>query len=1120
MSSISSRIAIALLVICAALCGAQTQINPITQINWNQTVGSGAPSSSTCPYTATASTSSGSATISVSSVANLLANMTVTGAGIPSNTIAKSVSVATLQVTLSNNATATASGVTLSFYPLGRPYTDKTNNAAYTCTSSGWVSGGSSGGIQGIDYNGSPITPTAGIVNYTATSPIVGAPSGNAINFSCPTCSVSSGGTSVTVNGGSALGNVNINATMPSADSNFLALTPKISGANMIVEAPYATGSSPGVIEGDGSTITLSSGVASCTPATSSQSGCAKLGASGGSNVYLGYTPAHSGANSDITSLSGLTTPLSAAQGGTGGDGTGYAYGNGTSPFTYSTTIPFSAISGTVNATQLNGVSYGSSPGVNTVPVVTATNTVTYEAVPNAALVNDYVSVNGVTCILGGPNCTISASAGTITVGTTSVASGTNTYLLNDNSGTLGNVAASSLTVGNISATSNSTLTSLPSLSLPYSQLTGTPTLGTWAALNYPAWSSGTPFVKMTAAGTFSLDTSTYLTANQTITLGGILSGSGTTSITAAAASGYYMPTTTDQSNWNGKQNALTNPVTGPGGSSAVVGDFSACGNTACTAITDSGYKASSFDLSGAAATAQSNAQAYASNASNLSSGTVASGRISGSYTGITAVGTIATGVWNGTAIGTGYGGTGQAWNSSSGIPELNAGAFSLYNSSCSGSTNALTWNSSTESFGCNSISGGVATTVTIGTTTVSSGTPNYVLYDNAGTLGNTNAPSISGANFTSSSVPNAALANNTISGIALGSNLDTLTFGTHLGSGGSSYNGTANVTITSDATNSNTASTIVARDSSGNFSANLITAALSGNATTSTTATNLAGGATYGIPYQSSVGTTTFLSQVANAVLITSGSGLPSESTTLPTGMVIPYSQLSGTPTIPTSSSWPNAGTCSSGKYVDALTNGSAPTCAQVAYSQLSGTPPDAWLPEKIVPANCNNGTAGNGLSLLAGYTNPTVVCRAGTNVYTGYLQFNGALVGAAQFQDEIPGDWDTAQNPYVRVNFTQATSTSGQPIIYSIQGACSSTTDDASWETAQTFSTTTTGGTANTPYTQTLQLNSTTMSGCVAGAIMNFQINAQGDAGNGTSNLQMITITWPHKPWTAEAN
>jgi|GEM_PF-1833473 len=47
---------------------------------------------------------------------------------------------------------------------------------------------------------------------------------------------------------------------------------------------------------------------------------------------------------------------------------------------------------------------------------------------------------------------------------------------------------------------------------------------------------------------------SAFLTGNQTITLGGILSGSGTTVITASAASGYYMPTTADQISWNGKQ--------------------------------------------------------------------------------------------------------------------------------------------------------------------------------------------------------------------------------------------------------------------------------------------------------------------------------------------------------------------------------------------------------------------------------------------------------------------------------------------------------------------------------------------------------------------------------------
>jgi hypothetical protein len=39
------------------------------------------------------------------------------------------------------------------------------------------------------------------------------------------------------------------------------------------------------------------------------------------------------------------------------------------------------------------------------------------------------------------------------------------------------------------------------------------PTVGTWGALNYPTWATGTPFVKMTAAGTFALDTNTYLTS-------------------------------------------------------------------------------------------------------------------------------------------------------------------------------------------------------------------------------------------------------------------------------------------------------------------------------------------------------------------------------------------------------------------------------------------------------------------------------------------------------------------------------------------------------------------------------------------------------------------------------
>jgi len=50
---------------------------------------------------------------------------------------------------------------------------------------------------------------------------------------------------------------------------------------------------------------------------------------------------------------------------------------------------------------------------------------------------------------------------------------------------------------------------------------------------------------------------------------------------------------------------------------------------------------------------------AIAIDASQIISGTIASARISGSYTGITGVGTLSVGTWNATTIATAYGGTG-----------------------------------------------------------------------------------------------------------------------------------------------------------------------------------------------------------------------------------------------------------------------------------------------------------------------------------------------------------------------------------------------------------------------------------------------------------------------------
>ena len=87
----------------------------------------------------------------------------------------------------------------------------------------------------------------------------------------------------------------------------------------------------------------------------------------------LGYTPAHAGANSDITSLSGLTTPLLTSEGGTGGGGgTGYAYGNGSGAFTYSPSIPATAgvitLGGTLTSANVSfGTGAGTSPTLATI---------------------------------------------------------------------------------------------------------------------------------------------------------------------------------------------------------------------------------------------------------------------------------------------------------------------------------------------------------------------------------------------------------------------------------------------------------------------------------------------------------------------------------------------------------------------------------------------------------------------------------------------------------------------------------------------------------------------------------------------------------------------------------
>jgi hypothetical protein len=169
------------------------------------------------------------------------------------------------------------------------------------------------------------------------------------------------------------------------------------------------------------------------------------------------------------------------------------------------------------------------------------------------------------------------------------------------------------------------------------------------------------------------------------------------------------------------------------------------------------------------------------------------------------------------------------------------------------------------------------------------------------------------------------------------------------------------------------------------------------------------------------------------------------------------------------------------------------------------------------VVPAaNCNNTTPGDGWSLPASGA-PTVACRTGSHVTGGVLQF--AASNTAQFQLDIPGDYDSAGTVFAKIYFTQgANTTASQTIIMQMASGCSSTTDDPAFNAAQAFGTATTSATANTPYFQTIA--GVTMTGCTAGGNMNVQISRSGsDTATTSPNVWWVSVTFPRKP-TNQAN
>lgn len=101
---------------------------------------------------------------------------------------------------------------------------------------------------------------------------------------------------------------------------------------------------------------------------------------------------------------------------------------------------------------------------------------------------------------------------------------------------------------------------------------------------------------------------------------------------------------------------SITNTGTaGTYGSASNVPVFTTNAQGQVTSATNTAIAIAAGAVSGLAASATTDT----TNASNITSGTLGTGRISGSYTGITGVGTLTAGTWNGSTIAANYGGTG-----------------------------------------------------------------------------------------------------------------------------------------------------------------------------------------------------------------------------------------------------------------------------------------------------------------------------------------------------------------------------------------------------------------------------------------------------------------------------
>jgi len=373
--------------------------------------------------------------------------------------------------------------------------------------------------------------------------------------------------------------------------------------------------------------------------------------------------------------------------------------------------------------------------------------------------------------------------------------------------------------------------------------------------------------------------------------------------------------------------------------------------------ITNTGVTASTYGSASSVPVLAINAQGQVTSAtptliaiaaSQITSGTIASSLISGSYTGITGVGTLTVGTWNANTIGVAYGGTGATsltgYVKGTGTNSL-TGVTSIPNTDISGLGTMSTQNANSVA-----ITGGSAAVSTLKTL----GLTGY-LYGND-----------TGAVTASTTIPTSAISGNFVSTFSAGTT--GLTPNTNT-AGVVTLGGTLNVANGgTGVTSSSGANSVVLRDANGNIFTNCLFE---------------------GYLSQAASGTTIVLTASSAQNFVITGSGgqtikLPN-ATTLPAGAIFTFNnnQTSGSIIVQNNSSTTVA-TINSGGYVAVvLTDNSI---AAGSWDRHDQTPSNtSWstntldYPGSITSATWN----GNTIAISKGGTNGTATPTAGAIAY-----------------------------------------------------------------------------------------------------------------------------------------